>query len=86
MSDGALDVVLPEPPVEGDGFGELRDISGGTAGESSAAGNGGFFHKFNLPNLRGLLSKVTRESTLWLLGESRPPDFYHQCQKYRDCD
>ena len=46
MGEGALDVVLPEPPVEGDGFGELRDIGGGTTGEASAAGDWGFFIHF----------------------------------------
>ena len=41
----AEDVVPPEPPVEGDGFGELRDVGGGTAREASASGNGrDFFH------------------------------------------
>ncbi len=43
VGDRAEDVVPPEPPVEGDGFGELRDVGGGTAGEASAAGNGRFF-------------------------------------------
>ena len=43
VGDRAEDVVPPQPPVEGDGFGELRDIGGGAAGEASAAGNGRFF-------------------------------------------
>jgi hypothetical protein len=47
MGDGAEDVVFPQTPVEGNGFSELRDIGGGAARETSAAGNGRFFaHKF----------------------------------------
>ena len=42
----AENVMFPEPPVEGDGLGELRDIGGGTATEAAAAGNGRFLvHK-----------------------------------------
>ena len=40
VSNGATDVMRPEPPVEGDGFTELGDIGGGTAGKAAAAGNG----------------------------------------------
>ena len=43
VGDGAGDVVPPQAPVEGNGFGELRDVGGGAAGETSAAGNGRFF-------------------------------------------
>ena len=39
MGDRAEDVVPPEPPVEGDGFGELGDVRAGAAGEPSAAGD-----------------------------------------------
>ena len=47
------DVVPPEPPVEGNGFGELRDLGGGTATEAPAAGNGRFFiHGCHRANLR----------------------------------
>ena len=41
VGEGALEVVLPEPPVKGDGFGELGGFGGGTAGKASAAGNRG---------------------------------------------
>jgi hypothetical protein len=42
---GAEDVVPPQPPVEGNGFGELRDIGADFAREASAAGDGRFlFH------------------------------------------
>jgi len=38
-------IMPPEPPVERDGFGELRDIRAGAAGEASTAGDGrDFFH------------------------------------------
>lgn len=34
------DVLAPEPPIEGDRFGEGGDIGGGTAGEAAGTGNG----------------------------------------------
>ena len=46
VGDGAEDVVPPQTPVEGNGFGELRDVGGGAGRETSAAGDGRFFiHK-----------------------------------------
>ena len=46
VGERALNVMPPQAPVEGDGFGELRDLGGGSAGEASAAGHGGFsLHK-----------------------------------------
>ena len=39
MGHRAEDVVLPEPPVEGDGFGELGHLRRRAAGEPAAAGN-----------------------------------------------
>jgi hypothetical protein len=40
VGDGAEDVLPPEAPVEGDGFGEGGDGIVGTGGEPAAAGNG----------------------------------------------
>ena len=38
-------IMPPEPPVERDGFGELRDIGAGAASKASTAGDGrDFFH------------------------------------------
>jgi len=46
----AEDVVPPQTPVEGNGFGELRDVGADCAREASAAGDGRFiFHAFNDP-------------------------------------
>ena len=39
MGHGAHDVVLPQTPIEGDGFGEAGDIGAGALGEATAAGD-----------------------------------------------
>ena len=40
VGDRAADVLTPEPPIEGDRFGEGGDIGGRTAGEAAGTGNG----------------------------------------------
>ena len=45
MGEGAEDIMLPQAPVEGDGFGKGGDLGSGAAGEAAGAGdNSDFFH------------------------------------------
>ena len=69
VGHGAEEVVLPEAPVEGNGFGELGDVGGGAAAEAAAAGNGRFFagiaHRANVRwNGQKVTSKV-RADEAW---------------------
>jgi hypothetical protein len=43
MGHRAEEVVPPEPPVKGNGFGELRHVRADSTREASAAGYGRFF-------------------------------------------
>ena len=40
VGHGTEEVMFPEAPVEGNGFGDLGDVGGGSAAEAAAAGNG----------------------------------------------
>ena len=59
VRDRAEDVMPPKPPVEGDGFGELRDLGGGTAARSVRCGRREIFYSW-LP--RGEFAPETLKS------------------------
>src|SRR5258708_35868040 len=44
VGDRTGDVLLPEPPIEGNRFGKARDLGRWAAGEAAASGDWGLFH------------------------------------------
>ena len=61
VGDGAENVVFPKPPIEGNGFGELRDIRARPACETSAARNWRrFFHAVQSRRMCGEQERMSK--------------------------